>query len=190
MESRLDFIEDLSNYIDHVSRLVDVWFDEDKDVRSYIPENRGWSIDQILEHISQTSHFLLILISKGVRKSLNKFEQRNSEMLLENYSFKTSKLEEIGQHLSFNWVRPEHMEPKGEMRLEEVRNIIKRQFADCQSHLEKISKGQGVFHTIRMTVNDLGKIDVYQYLYFLGKHAERHVGQMRKVKEEYLVIYN
>ena len=36
-----------------------------------------------------------------------------------------------------------------------------------------------------MTVNDLGKIDVYQYLYFLAQHAKRHVGQMEKVEAEF-----
>ena len=36
-----------------------------------------------------------------------------------------------------------------------------------------------------MTVNDLGKIDVYQYIYFLVKHAERHIVQMLKIEQEF-----
>jgi hypothetical protein len=29
-----------------------------------------------------------------------------------------------------------------------------------------------------MTVNGLGKIDVYEYIYFLARHAQRHITQM------------
>jgi hypothetical protein len=31
-----------------------------------------------------------------------------------------------------------------------------------------------------MTVNELGKIDVYEYIYFLGQHGQRHIIQMQK----------
>lgn len=37
-----------------------------------------------------------------------------------------------------------------------------------------------------MTVNNLGKIDVYQYIYFLAMHAQRHVEQMEKIETEWL----
>ncbi|MEN4760257.1 hypothetical protein ABEG63_07945 [Chryseobacterium sp. C39-AII1] len=30
-----------------------------------------------------------------------------------------------------------------------------------------------------MTVNELGKINVYEYIYFLSLHAQRHVTQMK-----------
>jgi hypothetical protein len=46
--------------------------------------------------------------------------------------------------------------------------------------LNKIQNGEGVLQTTMMSVNDIGKIDVYSYLYFLAKHAERHVSQMQK----------
>jgi hypothetical protein len=37
-----------------------------------------------------------------------------------------------------------------------------------------------------MSVNNLGKLDVYQYLYFLSLHAQRHLQQMNKIEEEFL----
>jgi hypothetical protein len=49
--------------------------------------------------------------------------------------------------------------------------------------LNKIQNGEGVLQTTMMSVNNLGKIDVYSYLYFLAKHAERHVSQMQKKRD-------
>jgi hypothetical protein len=36
-----------------------------------------------------------------------------------------------------------------------------------------------------MSVNNLGKLDVYQYIYFLSLHAERHLQQLKKIEEEF-----
>lgn len=36
-----------------------------------------------------------------------------------------------------------------------------------------------------MTVNGLGKLDVYEYLYFLAAHGKRHVAQLERVKAQY-----
>lgn len=36
-----------------------------------------------------------------------------------------------------------------------------------------------------MIVNNLGKIDVYQYIYFLSQHAQRHIAQMERNEGEY-----
>lgn len=45
------------------------WFDLKSDVLSFKPQV-GWSIEQILEHVTLTNHFLLILIRKGKRKAI------------------------------------------------------------------------------------------------------------------------
>jgi hypothetical protein len=36
-----------------------------------------------------------------------------------------------------------------------------------------------------MSVNDLGKIDLYQWLCFLAQHARRHLHQLRAVEGEF-----
>ena len=48
------------------------WFKNDDQLLDHRPSNNGWTIRQILEHISLTNHFLLILIRKGVIKSIEK----------------------------------------------------------------------------------------------------------------------
>ncbi|MBN8787104.1 MAG: hypothetical protein J0I84_08435 [Terrimonas sp.] len=48
-----------------------------------------------------------------------------------------------------------------------------------------MKNGEGVLYKTTMTVNDLGKIDVYEYIYFLAQHGQRHVTQMEKNEAEF-----
>ena len=36
-----------------------------------------------------------------------------------------------------------------------------------------------------MTVNDLGKIDLYEWLYFLAQHTRRHLQQLASPEREW-----
>jgi hypothetical protein len=104
---------------------------------------------------------------------------------LQTYNFHRDKLTEIGLHKSFGWIRPEHMEPKGEKSLQEVRQQLKDQLKQCLDFLDTLKNGEGVLFKTTMTVNDLGKIDVYEYIYFLAQHGQRHITQMTKNELEF-----
>jgi DinB superfamily len=67
-----------------------------------------------------------------------------------------------------------------------LRENLKNQLAQCSDVLNKIQNGEGVLQKTMMSVNDIGKIDVYSYLYFLAKHAERHISQMQKNEMAYV----
>ena len=86
----------------------------------------------------------------------------------------------MGIHQSFEWIRPAHMEPKGEQTEIEVRETLRSQLAICHAHLNDLANGEGTLFKTTMSVNALGKIDVYEYIYFLGQHALRHIAQMEK----------
>lgn len=47
-----------------------------------------------------------------------------------NYSFKSSKLEEIVQHLSFEWIRLKRMEPEGNQNFEKLETKIDNIYLD------------------------------------------------------------
>jgi hypothetical protein len=185
-----DLISGIRTLLQHTFTSVDEWFDKPSTLRGYSPNNGGWSIDLILEHIGLTNHFLLILIDKGTQKALNKSTQVDLEEALSSYNFLQEKLDQVGIHLSFPWVRPEHMEPSGHKTLTEVRQQLQAQLQQCLDTLDRLKNGEGVLYQTTMTVNDLGKIDVYQYLYFLAQHAKRHVGQMEKVEAEFQEAVN
>ncbi|MBW5447689.1 hypothetical protein GE107_16670 [Cohnella sp. CFH 77786] len=95
------------------------WFVVDKNLMNFSPQY-GWRIDQILEHVTLTNHFLLILIRKGKRTAIELSSKKNLGKELENYQFNLDKLHDISKHKSFAWIRPEHMEPKGEAGLSEI----------------------------------------------------------------------
>jgi len=168
---------------------IDTWFEKPEEVRMYQPQTGGWTIDQILEHISLTSHFLLILIDKGARKALDNRHKANLEAELAKYIFERDKLDEIGIHQSFEWIRPEHMEPAGQKTPAEIRYLIREQRQRCLNHLDQVPDGEGILYKTTMTVNNPGKIDVYEYIYFLAKHAERHITQMQRNEREYLTTH-
>ena len=67
----------------------------------------------------------------------------------------------------------------------EIEARLKGQLAQCLDHLWQMPNGEGMLYKTTMTVDNLGKIDVYQYLYFLAQHIRRHVGQMNKIALEF-----
>jgi len=161
------------------------WFEEPQDVKSYRPADQGWTIAEILEHIALTSHFLLKLIDKGTNKALRKSQEHSLEDQIQHFDDDLSRLDQIGIHKSFEWIRPEHMEPTGIKSEWEVKDQLIRQVQACLDRLSHLKNGEGLFHQITMSVHDLGKMNVYEYIYFLSKHAERHIDQMEENKAEY-----
>jgi len=54
----------------------------------------------------------------------------------------------------------------------------------CLTNLERLKNGEGVLYKTTMSVNNLGKINVYEYIYFRIQHRQRHLAQMQKNKTE------
>ncbi|HEX7845757.1 MAG TPA: hypothetical protein VF476_08115 [Chitinophagaceae bacterium] len=105
--------------------------------------------------------------------------------LLRDYDLDWKRLKVIGEHRSFEWNRPEHMEPTNEISVADIKRKLVLQKEECLSILDRIPNGEGVLYKTTMSVNNLGKIDVYHYLYFLVQHIRRHLIQMTKVKLEF-----
>lgn len=87
-------------------------------------------------------------------------------------------LKPIGQRGSFTWDRPGHMVPTGLKSLAEIRDLMRRQQDECVAFLDQLGSGEGSLCSVRMSVNDSGHLDIYQWLYFLAQHARRHVAQL------------
>jgi len=51
--------------------------------------------------------------------------------------------------------------------------------------LDELSAGQGTLYRVRMSVQNLGKIDLYQWIYFLVQHQKRHLVQLEKILQEW-----
>jgi DinB family protein len=175
-------IEHVRTAIRSTFESVDEWFDKPAALRSYKPSSGGWSIDEVLEHITMTSHFLMIVIRNSARKALKR--AASGKAIPEGES-DLELLEPISRRGTFTWSRPEHMVPTGEVPSEHVRTMMKDQARECLDLLDQLRSGEGSLYTVSMSVNKSGRLDIYQWLYFLAQHAKRHIAQMQEVEAEY-----
>ena len=151
----------------------------------YKPKDNGWSCIQILEHITLTSHFLLLIIEKASNKAKQRAASIPVTQDWSRYELTTNLLTDVGVHKSFTWIRPDHMEPSGNVPLIEIRKRMMEQFDRCDLNLDLLKNGEGVLCKVTMSVNGIGKMDVYQYIYFLILHARRHISQLQENKLEF-----
>lgn len=160
------------------------FFTLDDQLLSHRPADGGWTIAEILEHVGLTSHYLLILIDKSAVKAMRKAQGIDPETLRSGHSFDPDRLNNIDRHKSFPWVRPEHMEPTGKVAMSLIVNQLADQLVRCLVHLGELSNGEGLLHATTMTVDGLGRLNVYEYVDFLARHVARHITQIQQNIEE------
>lgn len=179
------YLQHIQNHLIRTHAEVMTWFETDDALKQYRPKDGGWTVLEILEHIALTSHYLLILIDKGAGKALRNVQGLDLNVVTQDQTFKLDHLDAIGIHQSFTWIRPEHMEPRGIDSESAIKGRLIDQLRRCLDQLYNLRKGEGLLYLTTMTVDDLGKLNVYEYIYFLSKHAERHVQQMAKNYTEF-----
>lgn len=118
---------------------IDRWFDRDAGLRRYRPRAGGWTIDEVLEHVTLTNHFLMLTLRKWVEIAL----RRAGRTQITESESDLSVLEVVGRRGSFGWVRPEHMEPTGDLAPEAVRETMRDQCRECLKFLERMRNGEG-----------------------------------------------
>jgi hypothetical protein len=168
---------------------VAAWLDKPASLRAFVPNDQGWTVDEIVNHIGLTNHYLLILIEKGASKALAKTQHCNLLLELTDYQFPREKLAAIGTLHAFPWTWPEHMEPRTNPRSQQlVSQQLPNQLAQLLACLGRITRGEGLLYQTTMSVNGLGKLNVYEYIYFLAQHARRHLTQMQENEAEWLAL--
>ncbi len=159
---------------------LDGWFDRPAGLLAFRPA-LGWSAPQVLEHVGLTNHFLMLTLAKHAATALRRAARGETPAAAES---DLAILDIIGERGSFDWVRPEHMEPTGALALGEVRATLAAQRAECLAALDRLSGGVGALAAVTMTVAGLGKLDLYQWLMFLAQHARRHLSQLAAIEAE------
>ena len=179
-------LTELEHFLTATFAAVDAWFDQPAALLAHLPADQGWTGAEVLNHIGLTNHYLLILIEKGTAKALLNTQGREIASELASLQSPQQRLAAVGVLHAFPWVRPEHMEPRAHPRpLAEVRQLLHEQLAQVLHCLHKLETGQGLLHYTTMSVNGLGKLNVYEYMYFLGQHAQRHLMQLQENTAEY-----
>jgi len=131
----------------------------------------AWTIAEHLEHVSLANHFLLLTIAKGVATALRR-------ALTQPLPFGESDLlhlAPIADPSAFPWDPPGHMIPSGTQPLARVRTLLRQQHGECLGLLQRMGAGEGRLCSFRMSVYNMGMLDMYQWLYFLAQHGSWHL---------------
>jgi hypothetical protein len=150
---------------------------EELHYRPALPD--AWTIAEHLEHVSLADHFLLLTITKGCRKAV----ARGTEAPVPEGESDLEKLDAIAHPGVFEWQVPTHMLPTGNQPLPEIREPLRRQRDACLELLAAMPKGEGRLHTIWLSVHSLGRLDMYQWIYFLVQHARFHLNLIEGRRE-------
>jgi hypothetical protein len=161
---------------------LDTFFQLSQDARAFHPDPGEWCIDEILEHITLTNHFLMITL----KQSLDKVLKRAQLQTIREGESDLDRIVQVSDPDAFAWIRPEHMEPTRMVISEEVQAKLRAQRNECLQILGQIGQGEGSLHHVRMSVQDLGKLDMYEWLYFLVRHARRHVNEIDRICVMYM----
>ncbi len=161
---------------------VDACFDLPAVERAFRPASAGWTIDEILEHVLLTNHYLMLTWRKAVTTALRRTAEGERAPAGES---DLERLRAIGERGTFRWEHPDHMTPRGQTSTGEVRERIRRQADECLALLARMPDGEGALFRLHMSVNALGRIDLYEWLYFLVQHARRHLQQVALIRKEF-----
>ncbi len=131
----------------------------------------AWSAVAHLEHVSLVNHFLLLTIGKGTATALHRARSQS----IPAGESDLARLAPIADPYSFPWDPPGHMVPGGAKSPAEVRELLCSQLGRCLEFLERMGNGEGRLCSFRMSVYDLGRLDMYQWLYFLAQHGRWHL---------------
>jgi hypothetical protein len=167
--------------------VMDEWFDKTNSLRRFRPSDKGWSINDVLEHVMLTNHYLLIIVDRGRAGAWKKSEALSTTTVVSDYSLTTPALQELTDPEATAWQCHEHHQPLGKRLPSEIRRELRNHLERCLVTLEMLPKGEGALHQTPVAFNDIGRLDIYQQLYFIVLHAQRHLHQMKKIGEEFEV---
>lgn len=169
--------ERVARELEDVFRELDHRFELPADLLQWRPEYAGaWSIAEHLEHVCLANHFLLLTIGKGRDKARRRAA---AEPVPEGES-DLSPLAPIAVPGAFEWEVPNHMLPTGRREPAATRAELKNQRERAVELLAGMPNGEGRLCRVRMSVNSLGELDMYQWLYFLLQHARYHLALIRE----------
>ncbi len=136
----------------------------------------AWTVAEHLEHVSLVNHFLLLTIGKGVATAL----RRARTLPIPSGENDLSRMAPIADPAAFPWEPPGHMIPTGTQPVAEVRALLAAQHTQCLTYLDRMSAGEGRLCGFRMSVYDLGRLDMYQWLCFLARHGSWHLAFLER----------
>ncbi|MBJ6726263.1 DinB family protein [Geomesophilobacter sediminis] len=178
----LPAVQFVQNALNEAFALLDDVFEIGPGAMSFRPDYDGaWTIAEHLEHVSLVNHFLLLTIGKGCRTALKRAQLHQPPPEESDLAI----LDPVARPEAFEWPPPAHMIPSGMVELSETKSLLRQQKERCLELLYGMPNGEGRLYNIRMSVNNLGRLDMYQWIYFLIQHARYHLVLIERRKEEF-----
>lgn len=139
----------------------------------------GWTVPQILEHVTLTDRFLLILIDKISARARKRIVSGDPWPA---HAPRFDVLQSLASR-EREWDAPEHMIPIGDLPIGEIETRLERDESRCLALLNEFPRGEGTLHRIRMSMveGDDDRLDLYQFIEIVRLHARRHLAQIERI---------
>lgn len=170
------WVQDLTLALERDFRALAPWLDVPEPAWSRRPHPAAWSVAEVLEHVTLTNRYLLLLVDKlhaRCRRRLDAGQPAAQEPpdleLLERLATR-----------ELRWRHPAHMTPTGAARRDELACALEAQRERCLQVARGLPAGGGSLASARFSVVD-ARLDLYQYLRVIGLHLARHRRQLERL---------
>jgi hypothetical protein len=139
------------------------------------PHAAAWSGAEVLEHVALMNRFVLVLVDKIAARTRARLAR------LEPWPTAPPDLERVARAAlePRAWPHPPHMAPAGGLTPAESARALARDRERCRAWLAEFPAGEGTLHRIRMSrVEGDDRLELYQFLELVVRHAERHAAQI------------
>ncbi len=135
----------------------------------------GWSAGEVVNHLYLTE----VQITALLQKQLERAEKKNIGPDKNNESFLHSLDKYFIEEVREKYTAPVSTLPENQESKEKLAEFINISRSDLLSVLEELGKYD--MSKLEFPHPLTGRINMYQWIVFLGKHEERHINQIRNI---------
>lgn len=159
---------------------LDAWFDKDNSLLELRAAEGSKTVRELIEEVAGINRHLLGLIDLGRTMAGN---EDLSGVPAAEYCLMVEEINEALMGKPFEWQLS--YQPLTKPSLEDVRYEIREQLDRCLIHLELLMEGEGNPFKTNLSVANIGRLDVYQSIYFLALHVRRFLCELDAILENH-----
>jgi DinB superfamily len=145
-------------------------------LREARPTEQGWSVAEVLEHLSRVEKGIakLVALKVGEMQMQPAPLQEDAEMV----PVDAAKFDIVVARSTL-LTAPDRVAPVGEMSAEDARTALLETRGVL---LDQLHAGDGLaYSSVRHPHPFLGELDLYEWVYFIAAHERRHLVQVRAI---------
>jgi len=170
-------VTDLARCLERGFAALEPWLVVEEPLWSTRPRSDAWSVREVLEHLALMQRYVLLLVDKLGRRSLRELDAGAAPPERLDPVVELDVLAQRGHC----WEHPAHMTPSGTLERTALGAELHDQRRRCREWLERLPRGEGALHSIRMSV--VGRrLDLYGWLRLIERHLDRHRLQLERTR--------